>query len=215
MNKHETGRHRGLGGRDLALILGTGLLAAGAVTFWHHSRQPRPPVPPDSAPGRTSRQGRYGDYAVSGRSVTINRPRGEVYAFWRDFSNLSRFMSNVAAVKTEGDLTTWTIAAPAGRTVTVRTRIVSERENEEIVWRSVEGSDIDTEGKVSFRDAPGGRGTEVEAVIAYVPPVGRLGQMIAKLFGREPRIQGRHELKRLKMLMETGEVATSRNRVTD
>ncbi|KZY48227.1 cyclase [Roseovarius sp. HI0049] len=202
-------------GAKLALLVGAGILAAGAAAFWYRSQQPRPVGPPDSAPGRTSRQSRYGDYAVSGRSVTINRPRAEVYSFWRDFSNLASFMSNVEAVKTEGDLTIWTIAAPAGGSVTVRTRIVSDRENEEIAWRSVEGSDIDTEGKVMFRDAPADRGTEVEAVIAYVPPAGRLGQAIAKLFWTEPRVQGRHELKRLKMLMETGEVTTSRNRKSD
>ncbi|MEQ8898519.1 MAG: SRPBCC family protein [Roseovarius sp.] len=211
MNTHETGRTTGPGGRKLALALGVGILAVGAAAFWHRSQQPRLVAPPDSAPGRTSRQSRYGDYAVSGRSVTINRPRAEVYGFWRDFSNLARFMSNVEAVETDDDLTTWTIAALAGRSVTVKTCIVSERENEEIAWRSVEGSDIDTEGKVMFRDAPAGRGTEVEAVIAYVPPAGRFGQVIAKLFRTEPRIQGRHELKRLKMLMETGEVTTSRN----
>ena len=36
-----------------------------------------------------------------------------------------------------------------------------------------------------------------------------LGRAVAKLFLREPAIQARHDLKRLKMLMETGEIATS------
>jgi len=215
MKTYSPQRHGRPEGRDLALLVGVGLLAAGAVTLWRHSQHPRLAGPPDSAPGRTSRQSRYGGYAVSGRSVTINRPRAEVYDSWRDFSNLARFMSNVEEVQTEGDLASWTIAAPAGQSVTVQTRLVSDRENEEIAWRSIEGSDIDTEGKVMFRDAPAGRGTEVEAVIAYVPPAGRLGQVIAKLFRAEPRVQGRHELKRLKMLMETGEVTTSRNRKSD
>ena len=52
----------------------------------------------------------------------------------------------------------------------------------------------------------------MEAIIAYVPPGGRVGQIIAKLFQAEPAIQGRRDLKRLKMLLETGEVATSANR---
>ncbi|MGK7650967.1 MULTISPECIES: SRPBCC family protein [unclassified Roseovarius] len=214
--EHDYRVNVGTKGRDAALMLGAGLLTVGAVAYWQQTRTPpRLPGVPDSAPGRTSRQSRYGDYAVSGRSVTINRPIDEVYAFWRDFSNLAGFMSHVEKVETEGDMTTWTIAAPGNQSVTVRSRIVSDRENEEIAWRSVEESDIDTEGKVMFREAPGGRGTEVEAVIAYVPPAGRFGQMIAKLFQREPRVQGRHELKRLKMLMETGEITTSQNRKTD
>ena len=64
---------------------------------------------------------------------------------------------------------------------------------------------------MTFRDAPGGRGTEVEAIIAYKPPAGELGRIIAKLFQHEPEIQGRRELRRFKMLMETGEVADPRH----
>ena len=35
--------------------------------------------------------------------------------------------------------------------------------------------------------------------------------MIAKLFGKEPEIQARRDLKRLKMFMETGEIADARH----
>ena len=42
--------------------------------------------------------------------------------------------------------------------------------------------------------------------------LGELGRMVAKLAGVDPETQGRRALKRLKMLMETGEIATSRNR---
>jgi hypothetical protein len=53
-------------------------------------------------------------------------------------------------------------------------------------------------------EAPAGRGTVVEASLRYDPPGGEVGRLIAKLFQREPAIQARRELKRLKMLMETG-----------
>ncbi|MBC7285495.1 SRPBCC family protein [Hoeflea sp.] len=202
---------RAAAARSALFALSAGVVLAGAALVWR-SRGENPPARSDSAPGRTSRQARYGDYAVSGRTVTINRPRAELYAFWRDFSNLPRFMHNVEAVEEDGDMTIWTIRGPAGSRLKIRTRIVADRPDEQIAWRSVEGSDIDTEGKVMFRDAPGGRGTEVEAVVAYVPPGGEVGQLIAKLFQREPRLQGRREMKRFKMLMETGEVATSANR---
>jgi len=198
-------------GRILALAVGAGLGLVGAALWRAHATPPRHRMA-DDAPGRTARQARFGDYAVTGRSVTINRPREEVYAFWRDFSNLPRFMTNIERVEVAGDISTWVIAAPAGRRVEVRSRLVADRPNEEIAWRSIEGSDIDTEGKVMFRDAPAGRGTIVEAVIAYVPPAGELGRLIARAFRREPGIQGRHELKRLKMLLETGEISTSHNR---
>ncbi|EAR52085.1 hypothetical protein OG2516_18510 [Oceanicola granulosus HTCC2516] len=198
--------------RGTAAALGVGLVLLGGLAAQQFAPRRMPHRPPDSAPGRTSRQSRYGDYAVTGRSVTINKPRQEIYDFWRDFSNLARFMENVESVHEAGDVTVWTIAAPAGRSVEVRTRIVQDRPGEEIAWRATDDSEIDTEGKVMFRDAPGDRGTVVEAVIAYKPPMGELGRLAAKLFQAEPAVQARRDLKRLKMLLETGEIATNRNR---
>ena len=75
---------------------------------------------PDSAPGRTARRARFGEYAVVGRTVTINRPRNEIYAYWRDFRNLARFVENVRDVSVEGDLTRWTIYGPLGRDVSLK-----------------------------------------------------------------------------------------------
>lgn len=209
---HQAGHRVGLHLPGILLAAGAGLFAAKALT--QHLGHGSLPGAPDSAPGRTSRNLRYGRYAVTGRTVTINRPRSELYAFWRDFENLAQVMENVESVSIDGDTMVWTICGPGGTSFRIRTRIIADRENEEIAWRSVIGSDIDTEGKVMFRDAPGDRGTEVEAVIAYVPPAGEAGRLIAKLFQREPRIQGRREMKRFKMLMETGEVATARNHST-
>jgi uncharacterized membrane protein len=194
----------------LMAVIGAAIVSASVIGV-RNATQPSVPQEPDSAPGRTARRRRFGEFAVTGRTVTINRPRQEIYDFWRHFPNLPRFMENVDSVAEEGDETRWTIRAPAGQTVTVNTRIVDDRPGESISWQSVEGSAIKTEGKVILRDAPGERGTIVTAIIAYVPPAGEMGEMIAKLFGREPALQTRHELKRLKMLLETGEIATARN----
>lgn len=188
------------------------MLAAGAGAFLS-SRKDKRGTSPDDAPGHTARRG-FGAYDVVGRTVTIARPREELFAFWRDFSNLSTFMENIVSVKPTGadGRAVWTILAPAGRTVEVETEIVREEAGELIAWRSVEGSQIDTEGRVTFTDAPGERGTRVGVRVAYKPPAGELGRVVAKLFMREPEIQARHDLKRFKMLMEAGEIATSANR---
>ena len=61
---------------------------------------------------------------------------------------------------------------------------------------------------MEFRDA-GARGTVVVATIAYDPPAGMVGKLIAKMFQREPAIQARRDLRRFKQLMETGEIATA------
>lgn len=195
------------------MLLGVGALA-GASALILYQAQTRNRVghhPPDSAPGRTSRQSRQDDYRVVGRTVTIDRPRQELYAYCRDFQNLVNFMQHVRSVSVRDMIASWTLSGPRGD-VQVETRIVSDKEGEQISWRSTEASEIETTGKIMFRDAPAGRGTEVTALIAYIPPHGEIGRWIATAFQREPAMQGRRELKRLKMLMETGEIATNHNR---
>lgn len=208
MKHSHSDRHGGYGRLGMGLLVGGGMALAamyGKARSQQHDG--------DSAPGWAARRG-FGDYEVHGRSVTIGRPRAELFAFWRDFGNLPRFMENIEQVRPTGDKgrAVWTIKAPAGHSVDVETEIVREEEGRLIAWASVEGSEVETHGRVEFEDAPGDRGTRVRAIIAYQPPAGLAGELIAKLFLREPAIQARHDLKRFQMLMETGEIATSARR---
>ena len=198
-------RQLGLAGTVAGLGLAIGSIAFGA--FLSQRRQGGD----DDAPFYT-RKSPDRENAVLGRTVTIRKPRSELYAHWRDFGNLPRFMENVETIRSEGDHRVWVIKAPAGQTVEVKTEITEDVENQRIGWRSVEGSDIQTSGSVEFADAPGDRGTRVSLVMAYDPPAGELGRAIAKLFQREPQVQARHDLKRFKALMETGEISTSAHR---
>ena len=146
---------------------------------------------------------------VVGRAVTIHRPRAELFAFWRDFANLATFMDNVERVDPiDPRRSHWVVKAPGGRTVEWDARITEEQEGTLIAWESEPGADIVNSGRIEFRDA-GERGTVVTATIAYDPPGGTIGKLVAKLFQREPAIQARRDLRRFKQLMETGEIATS------
>ncbi len=166
----------------------------------------------DDAPKRTQRDDKDGNLAIVGKSITINRPRNELFAYWRDFTNLPTFMHAIEKIQMTGENTSaWTIKAPAGQHVTLETETTAVVENESIGWKSIEGSQIRTAGLVTFKDAPADRGTIVTAEIGYEPPAGDLGRLVAKLFAAEPNIQARHELKRFKMLMETGEIADAAN----
>lgn len=152
-----------------------------------------------------------GEASLIGRTVTINRPREDVYAYWRDFRNLPNFMENVEAVSVVDDRRShWTVSAPAGQRVEWDAIITAEHPGALIAWRSGENSDIDHSGQIEFRDSTSGRGTEVTATILYDPPVGTAGKLIAKLFQKEPKIQARRDLRRFKQLMETGEVSTAK-----
>lgn len=197
----------------ISALAGVGIAVGAAAIGGMLAKRKREQGESDDAPGFTARRS-FGAYDVVGRSVTIRRPRQELFAYWRDFSNLATFMENLEKVSPRGaeGRSVWTIKAPAGQSVDIETEIAREIDGELIAWRSVDGSDIDTEGRVTFEDAPGERGTRVSLIIAYKPPAGELGRMVAKLFMREPAVQARHDLKRFKMLMEAGEIATSANR---
>ncbi len=142
-------------------------------------------------------------------SVTINRPAEELFQFWRQFENLPRFMSHVKSVKQAGPHRShWVVDAPMG-TVEWDAEIITERPNELIGWKSVEGSMVDTAGSVHFQKAPGDRGTEVKVSLKYNPPLGQLGAAVAWLVGLDPAKMVREDLRRFKSLMETGTVATN------
>ena len=147
---------------------------------------------------------------VVGRSVTINRSRDELYAYFRDFSKLPTFMENVVSIDMLSSIRShWVVKAPGNRTVEWTAKLTEDQEGEAIAWTSEADADVANSGRVTFRDAQGGRGTIVTATILYDPPGGAVGKLIAKLFQREPAIQARRDLRRFKMLMETGEVATA------
>ncbi len=144
------------------------------------------------------------------RSITVNREPAAVYEFWRDLSNLPRFMAHLEAIEVSNGRSTWHAKGPAGVSVSWQAEVVLDRPGECLAWRSVEGSTkVPNRGVVRFREAPGGRGTEVKVELKYEPPAGALGAAFAKLFGEEPGQQIAGDLRRLKQVLETGEVLQS------
>jgi uncharacterized membrane protein len=143
-------------------------------------------------------------------STTVRRPREEVYGFWHDFQNLPRFMAHLDAVETRPDgHSHWRATGPAGMKVDWEAEVIEDRPNEVIAWRTLPGAQVVHSGVVSFATAPGDRGTEVHVDIEYAPPAGRAGSVIAKVFGEEPDVQVRDDLRRFKQVMETGELVRS------
>ena len=146
------------------------------------------------------------------RAVTIYRSPSEVYEFWHQFENFPRFMYHLESVQDLGDgRSHWIARAPAGRTVEWDAEIVEDIPNQLIAWRSVgDDDDINNAGTVRFKPAPGSRGTEVHVQLDYEPPGGKLGSTIAKLLGgEEPNQQLFDDLRRLKQVLEVGEVVRS------
>jgi uncharacterized membrane protein len=179
--------------------------ASGYSPLYHLlGRQPFRP-----APGRSAsipyRQGIRVD-----RAITIGRPRDELYRFWRNLENLPRFMKHLRSVMQVNETVShWIAEGPGGKVVEWDAEIINEQPNELIGWRSLPGSEVDTAGSVHFKDAPGGRGTEVIVELQYHPPGGRVSAALAKLMGPDPADEVMDDLHRLKQILETGEIATT------
>jgi uncharacterized membrane protein len=157
-----------------------------------------------------------GDMVQSGRgikvktSITIGRPIGEVYGFWRNFENLPRFMSHLQSVQVlDGRRSHWTAVGPANIRLEWDAETLEDRTEELISWRSLPGGQVDTAGYVQFRQAPGNRGTEVMVEMRYDPPGGVVGASIAKLFGESGQEVVNRDLHAFKNVLETGEVVHS------
>ena len=141
-------------------------------------------------------------------SLAINASPQQLYTFWRNAENLPQFMRHLESVQVTGERTShWVARAPAGNCVEWDSEIVNEIPGQLIAWKTVGEPDVAHAGSVHFTPVNGG--TEVKFVMDYEPPAGRLVAVAAKVMGESPDQKVRSDLKRLKMLFETGEVATS------
>jgi len=115
-------------------------------------------------------------------SVIVNRPRAEVYAFWRRLENLPLFMKHLERVDELDDLrSAWQVKIPGGLGhISWEAEIVKEEEDVMLSWQSVPGASIRNAGKVNFSDTPG-KGTRIDALISYYPPMGTFGEGVSHL----------------------------------
>jgi uncharacterized membrane protein len=138
---------------------------------------------------------------------TIAKPAAELFAFWRNFENLPRFMNHLKSVTCAGpNRSHWVAKGPAGVEVEWDAEIINEEPDRLISWRTIGKADVDSAGTVRFLEGREG-GTEVHVNMDYIPPVGRVGKALAKIFGDDPQRMIEEDMARFKQLMETGEAA--------
>jgi uncharacterized membrane protein len=144
------------------------------------------------------------------RSITIGRPRNEVYALWRDFTRFPEFMEGIESVADVGNgRSRWRARGPVGTSVEWESEIAVDEPGSLIAWRSVGEAAVQHGGTVRFTDAPRGLGTVVTVEMRYAPPGGKIAAGLLKLFRKEPGQQIGDDLRRLKQLLELGEVLLS------
>lgn len=141
------------------------------------------------------------------KTITVNRPVSEVYAYWSQLENLPRFMKHLQSVRWNDDKTShWVLQPTRNSTLEWDAEILENRANELISWKSLPGSDVDNAGSVWFTPAAGNRGTVVKIVLKYDPPGGKLAARMARWFGEDAAAVIEDDLDRFKSLVETGEI---------
>ncbi len=135
------------------------------------------------------------------RFIEIDAPVERVFDLFSNFENFPRWMRNIKDVHYSGrHFTRWTAAAPLGTTVEWEAETIVFQPDRKISWRSVRG-DIDTEGEVLFEETRRGT-TRLHVVLGYEPPAGRMGEIVADLFGVDPGEQLEDDLERFAAVAE-------------
>jgi uncharacterized membrane protein len=143
-------------------------------------------------------------------TTTVRKDPADVYAYWRAMDHFPAFMAHVESVQMKTSTSShWKVAGPLGRTVEWDAEIVEDLPGKRLSWKSVAGADVDNEGTVTFAPAPGDRGTEIHVSLCYAMPGGKLGEVIARFQGEDPRQQLDDDLRRFKQVMETGAIVRS------
>jgi uncharacterized membrane protein len=128
-------------------------------------------------------------------------------AFWRDFSNLPKFMQNVQDVTQVDSLSSvWTVKDPSGHIAEWEFIVTDDEPDRLIAWSTSGNTPVKYSGRVEFKDTRPNEGTEVTATLRYEPPTGLIEHLIAKVGGSpappEPPVQTRADLLRFKRYME-------------
>jgi uncharacterized membrane protein len=186
-------------------------LAAGAAPLAYHGVTGRWPAGIASLMGSDdTREALSGSRGINLReSVRLECPVEEVYRFWSKLENLPTFMEHLVSVEDlGGGKSRWVARGPAGVRVTWDAEVINELQNKLLAWRSLPGGDVVSAGSVTFAPARGeDRATQLTVSLQYDPPAGKLGALVASVFGSEPSQTIREDLRRLKQILEAGEIA--------
>jgi uncharacterized membrane protein len=135
------------------------------------------------------------------KTLHIDAPVEQVYAFWSNYENFPLFMSHVREVEDlGGGRSHWSVRGPGGLPIEWNAALTQQTPNEVIAWRSEAGSMLENAGMIRFTAS--GTGTRVDLRLCYHPPAGGAGQAVAELLGSDPRGKLNEDLGRMKALLE-------------
>lgn len=117
--------------------------------------------------------------------MEIDAPIERVFDLFSDFENFPRWMNNIKDVHYTGRrFSRWTARAPLGTSVEWEAETIIFEPDRRIAWRTVRG-DVNTNGEAVFESTRRGT-TMMRILLGYEVPAGRLGALVASLFGKNP-----------------------------
>jgi uncharacterized membrane protein len=143
------------------------------------------------------------------RAVTVRRSAADLYAFWRDFTNLPQLMRHPVTISESSEgRSHWEISCGDER-IAWDLIIINDNPGSLLAWRTDDGATVAHAGSIRFEPAPGDEGTEVTLAVEFDHQQGLLEQTLAKFDKDDPMQQIADALRRFKALMEVGEFPTT------
>lgn len=153
----------------------------------------------------------HGEQIVA--SVTIQRSAAEIAAAWDGLVGMPGFVECLRGVdRPSGRILLLRVASGVAgvETTEIEAEIIRSEPGRIVAWRSTEDTPITNAGSVTLRELPFGRGTELRVVIDFIPPGGEIRRTLERALGRHPKSFLQLALFRLRQMLETGEIATTK-----
>jgi uncharacterized membrane protein len=151
---------------------------------------------------------RQDGWYVVRRGITVDRPSDAVIGFWTDRERLDRALAGWATLE-QLDPNRWRCVAadPAGGGDEWRAEITVDGPGR-LSWRVTDGA-RPQQGRVELVTAPQDRGTEIRAELRWRSGPAR--RVLGLAAGHDPDLGLRDALRRIKSLIECGQVISTRH----
>ncbi|MEV0428938.1 cyclase [Micromonospora sp. NPDC050495] len=156
---------------------------------------------------RRHQPAREDGWYVVHRGITVDRPMDAVIGFWTDRERLDRGLGEWATLE-QLDETRWRCVAsdPAGGGTEWRAELTVDGPGR-LSWRVTDGP-TEQRGRVELTEAPQDRGTEIRTELRWRSGPAR--RVLGLAGGHDPDLALRSALRRIKSLIETGQVLDTR-----
>lgn len=135
------------------------------------------------------------------KSLQVAAPPEQVFEALTHCRSFPLFMHNVQRVSMQGGRSHWVVAGPAGIPIEWDAETTVIRPNEALAWHTVGNATVAHAGIIHLERRDGG--TRLDLHMTYSPPAGRVGHLLARLFGADAKSELDEDLVRLKTFIES------------